>query len=54
MSKKNYIEVQKGPIDMSQQYNYKFCREPEMTRQDIEYREMRQAGKTLTYHEPKR
>ena len=52
--KANKVEIQKGPIDLSEQYNGNFQREPEVTRRDIEMNEMRQAGKRLTLHEPKR
>lgn len=45
------VPVQKGPI-VADQPNYKFLKEPRKTRQDIEWNEMRQAGKTLTLHTP--
>ncbi len=51
---KRYIEIQKGPISMEEQFHGKFRREPEMTKGDIRDREGRQSGKTLTKHEPKR
>lgn len=51
---KRYIEVQKGPISMEQQYNIGFEREPEMTRRDMENMALRRSGQTLTLHEPKR
>lgn len=56
MSKKDkcYIEIQKGPISMEDQFHGKFRREPEMTREDIKHMSLRQSGKTLTKHEPKR
>ncbi len=54
MAKANRVEVQKGPISMNDQYSMAFRREPEMTRRDIEMNEMRQSGKRLTLHEPKR
>jgi hypothetical protein len=55
MSKKDrYIEVQKGPISMDDQYTYKFTRQPEATMQDLENMRMRQDKMTLTLHEPKR
>lgn len=48
------IEIQRGRIDLDEQYCGKFRREPEMTREDIRNNEDRQAGKRLTLHEPKR
>lgn len=48
------IEIQRGPINLDAQYGGKFCREPQMTMEDIRNNEMRQSGKTLTLHEPKR
>jgi hypothetical protein len=51
---KRYIEVQKGPISMDAQYGGKFCREPEMTRQDLQNNAERLSGMILTKHEPKR
>jgi hypothetical protein len=55
MSKKReYIEEQKGTINMEAQYTQKFCREPEKTIRDISENIMRQDMRTLTLHEPKR
>ena len=58
MSKKMHrgdkVEIQRGPINLDQQYQISFDREPEKTRQDIQYNEMRRSGQTLTLHEPKR
>lgn len=51
--KANKVEIQKGRIDLSEQYNGNFQREPEMTRRDIQMNEMRQSAKTLTLHIPK-
>lgn len=48
------IEIQKGPINLDEQFQSGFRREPQMTREDIHYNEMRQSGKTLTLHQPKR
>jgi hypothetical protein len=48
------IEIQRGQISLDEQYCGKFRREPEMTREDIRNNEMRQDGKRLTFHEPKR
>ena len=54
MAKKDKVEVQRGPINLDEQYSYKFHREPEMTRRDIEERAMRRSAQTLTVHEPKK
>ena len=51
--KANKVEIQKGPVNLSEQYSGKFRREPEMTRRDIEINEMRQTAKPLTLHTPK-
>ena len=48
------IEIQRGRIDLDEQYCGNFRREPEMTREDIRNNELRQSGKRLTLHEPKR
>lgn len=48
------IEVQKGPISMEEQSSMGFSREPQKTRQDMQYLQDRRAGMTLTKHEPKR
>lgn len=53
-SKEHYIEVQKGPISMEEQFHGDFRRQPEMTREDIRNNELRQDFRTLTKHEPKR
>ena len=53
-SRDEYIEVQKGPVSVEQQYNLAFDREPEKTLLDMEHLEMRRSGMTLTKHEPKR
>jgi|WetSurMetagenome_2_1015567.scaffolds.fasta_scaffold274159_2 hypothetical protein len=50
----HYIEVQKGPIHMDEQFNGAFRRQPEMTMEDIRNNELRQGFRTLTKHEPKR
>lgn len=47
------VPVQKGPI-VADQPNYKFLKEPAKTLQDIEWNRMRQDGKTLRLHTPKR
>jgi hypothetical protein len=52
--KKEYIEEQKGPIDMAEQYTMKFHREPEHTMQDLINNTMRQDKMTMEYHTPKR
>jgi hypothetical protein len=55
MSKKDhYIEIQKGPISMKEQYRGKFCPQDKMTREDMQNITDRRAGMTLTEHEPKR
>ncbi len=55
MSKKReYIEEQRGPINMDAQYTQKFHREPEHTFEDLRNNQMRQDKMTLTLHEPKR
>ncbi len=51
---KRYIEIQKGPISLEEQFNGKFRREPQMTREDIQNMSDRRSGMTLTKHEPKR
>jgi hypothetical protein len=51
--KASKVEIQKGPVNLSEQYSGKFRKEPEMTRRDIEMNEMRQSAKTLTLHQPK-
>ena len=48
------VPIQKGPINLDEQYTYKFCREPERMIEDIQMNIDRRAGQTLTYHEPKR
>lgn len=53
-SKANKVEIQKGPVNLSEQYSGKFQREPEMTRRDMEDLNMRRSGMTLTLHEPKK
>lgn len=53
-SSRQYIEVQKGPISMECQYGSGFRREPEMTNEDIRNMQLRESGKTLTLHQPKR
>ncbi len=50
---KHFIEIQKGPISMRDQYNGNFQREPEMTMRDIRNNELRMDYRTLTLHEPK-
>jgi hypothetical protein len=57
MSKKTRsekVEIQRGPIDMNDQYTYRFKREPENTLQDIKHNIDRRSGQTLTLHEPKK
>lgn len=51
---KRYIEVQKGPVSVKDQYNIGFEREPEMTRQDLDNNAARRSGMILTKHEPRR
>ncbi len=50
----NKVEIQKGPINLNEQYTNKFCRQPESTMRDIRNNEMRMDKMTLTLHEPKR
>jgi len=50
---REYIEVQKGPISMDEQYSNNFRREPECTMRDIENNAMRHDKMTLTLHTPK-
>lgn len=52
--KSNSVEVQKGPINMEQQFTQGFYREPEMTMRDMDNLKMRQDMRTLTLHEPKK
>lgn len=47
------IEIQKGPINLDEQYSYKFRREPEFTIRDMEENRMRRDKMTLTLHTPK-
>ena len=49
-----YIEVQKGPVSVKDQYSLNFRREPESTREDMENLRLRQDKSTLTLHTPKR
>lgn len=49
-----YIEIQKGPISMDEQYSLNFPREPERYMEDMRNLEGRRSGMTLTKHEPKR
>ena len=49
----HFIEVQKGPIRVDEQYNGNFQRQPEMTMRDLEMNQMRQDKMTLTIHTPK-
>ncbi len=51
---REYIDVQKGPINMEAQYNAGFEREPEMTMRDMQNMAMRRDMMTMTKHEPKR
>jgi hypothetical protein len=59
MSKKEYnsrresVEIQKGPISMEEQYSNNFRREPECTMRDLENNAMRQDKMRLTLHVPK-
>lgn len=48
------IEIQRGPINLDEQFQASFERQPEMTRQDIMNNEARRSGQILTKHEPKR
>lgn len=48
------VPVQKGPINMDEQYTYKFCPASERVMRDIQMNIDRVSGQTLTYHEPKR
>lgn len=60
MPKKEYrqsrepVEVQKGAINLDEQYSNNFRREPECTMRDIQENAMRQDMKTLTLHIPKK
>lgn len=53
-SKPSKVEVQKGPISMEGQYNYKFKGRPEVIMEDLENADMRRSKMTLTLHEPKK
>jgi hypothetical protein len=48
------VEIQKGPINMQEQYTQKFYREPDHTIRDLENNFMRQEKMTLTLHTPKK
>ena len=48
------VEIQKGPINLDEQFMSGFRREPEMTREDIKNMEGRRDGQILTLHTPKR
>ena len=50
----HFIEVQKGPISMKDQYNGNFQLEPDKTLRDIHENQLRMDFRTLTLHEPKR
>lgn len=52
-SKRNEVEVQKGPISMEEQYSLNYRREPESTMRDMENNAMRQDKMRLTLHVPK-
>lgn len=54
MHRGDKIEIQRGPIDLSEQYSNAFKKEPKNTMQDIRDNEMRFDMRTLTKHEPKR
>ncbi len=57
MSKKHRsekVEIQKGPINLDEQYQISFDRQPEKMMRDVMHNEMRRSGQTLTLHEPKR
>jgi hypothetical protein len=47
------IEVQKGPINLDEQYTNNFCRQPEHMMRDLEDNRMRHDKMTLTLHTPK-
>lgn len=49
---RNRVEVQKGPINMNEQYSLNFRREPESSMRDLENNRMRQEKMTLTLHIP--
>jgi hypothetical protein len=51
---KPYIEVQKGPVSVEDQYSLNFRREPQSTMRDMENLKLRQDKSTLTLHTPKR
>jgi hypothetical protein len=48
------VPIQKGPINMDEQYSMAFPREPDRTREDMQNLADRRAGMTLTKHEPKK
>lgn len=59
MAKKSHekgckVEIQKGPINLDEQFMSGFRREPEMTREDVSNMQERRSGQILTKHEPKR
>jgi hypothetical protein len=55
MAKKEYIEVQKGPISVEDaNYSLAYRREPECTMEDLQNNQMRREKMNLTLHEPKR
>lgn len=53
-SEKRSVPVQKGRINLEEQFSGKFRREPEMTRRDMENMALRRSGMTLTKHEPRK
>lgn len=53
-SKSYAVEVQKGPVSMHEQFNFKFMDRNQCTAQDMADQALRRSGQTLTYHEPKR
>ncbi len=52
--KGRYIEVQKGPVSVKDQYSMAFRKEGEPLATDLKNNAGRRSGMTLTKHEPKR
>ena len=48
------IEIQKGPINLDEQFTQGFRTREDTTRRDTRNMDDRRSGQTLTKHEPKR
>lgn len=48
------VEIQKGPINLDEQFTQKFMGRVQCTIEDLHHADMRRSKQTLTLHEPKR